>query len=164
MSEQWEIEWKDYYTVLGVQPGATDEEIKAGWRDAAQAFHPDRYRTSSRKQWATKQFQQAQEAFEYLSDPAKRPAYDRARVNRDARGRAPHKAQATGSPNSPEGRTPKGKSGPSSERGHPLAGDGGSRSARLTRDYGYVRGELARIAVLAVVIFSAIGALAAVWR
>ena len=37
-------------------------------------------------------------------------------------------------------------------------------SARLTRDYGYVRGELARIAVLAVVIFSAIGALAAVSR
>ena len=37
-------------------------------------------------------------------------------------------------------------------------------SARLTRDYGYVRGELLRIAVLAVVIFSAIGALAVFWR
>ncbi|MSQ61288.1 MAG: hypothetical protein EXR43_01730 [Dehalococcoidia bacterium] len=36
-------------------------------------------------------------------------------------------------------------------------------SARLTRDYGHVRGELVRIAVLAIIIFSAIGALAVTW-
>ena len=37
-------------------------------------------------------------------------------------------------------------------------------SARITRDYGHVRGELVRIAVLAFIIFSAIGALAVTWR
>lgn len=76
MAEQWEIEWKDYYDIVELEPDATPEEIEEAYRVLASAFHPDRYRTERGRQRKTKKFQRLQEAYEYLRDPDKRAMYD----------------------------------------------------------------------------------------
>ena len=63
---------KDYYRILGLPPTATLAEIKAAYRKRASALHPDR--NPSEKAHA--QFQEMQEAYEVLSDGARRRAYD----------------------------------------------------------------------------------------
>ena len=63
---------KDYYRNLGVPPNATLAEIKSAYRKRAAALHPDRNRSEA----AHAQFQEMQEAYEVLSDTAKRRAYD----------------------------------------------------------------------------------------
>jgi len=63
---------KGYYEILGLQPGATPALIRAAYRVRAMELHPDRNKASS----ATREFQKLQEAFDVLSDPAKRASYD----------------------------------------------------------------------------------------
>ncbi|HEY8820189.1 MAG TPA: molecular chaperone DnaJ [Dehalococcoidia bacterium] len=64
---------KDLYEVLGVPRTATAEEIKKAFRKLAMQYHPDRNSDSS----AEERFKEINTAFEVLSDPEKRAAYDR---------------------------------------------------------------------------------------
>ena len=59
-----------YYEILGVSPTASQNEIKAKYRKLIQRIHPD-------LDGPTALFRQVQEAYEALSDPARRAAYDR---------------------------------------------------------------------------------------
>ncbi len=65
---------RDYYDILGVSRTATDDELKKAYRKLAMKHHPDR-NPDSRD--AEARFKEAKEAYEILSDPAKREAYDR---------------------------------------------------------------------------------------
>ena len=63
----------DYYEVLGVTRTAAATEIKKAFRRLAMQYHPDR----NQEDGAEAQFKQVSEAYEVLSDPQKRAAYDR---------------------------------------------------------------------------------------
>jgi molecular chaperone DnaJ len=64
---------RDYYTVLGVNRDAGDDEIKKAYRKLAMKHHPDR--NPDNKQ-AEEAFKEAKEAYEVLTDAKKRAAYD----------------------------------------------------------------------------------------
>ncbi len=64
---------RDYYEVLGVTPDASSEDIKKAFRKKAFEYHPDRNRDDG----ASEKFKEINEAYEVLSDPDKRSAYDR---------------------------------------------------------------------------------------
>ena len=66
---------RDYYDVLGVPKNASDEEIKKAYRKHAMKHHPDRNQGDSSKV-AEEKFKESKEAYEMLSDPQKRAAYD----------------------------------------------------------------------------------------
>jgi molecular chaperone DnaJ len=66
---------RDLYEVLGVPKNASDEEIKKSYRKMAMKFHPDRNQDNGAKDAEVK-FKEAKEAYEMLSDPQKRAAYD----------------------------------------------------------------------------------------
>ena len=65
---------RDYYEVLGVNRDAGDDEIKKAYRKLAMKHHPDRNPDSKD---AEEKFKEAKEAYEMLSDPQKKAAYDR---------------------------------------------------------------------------------------
>ncbi|MDT8388400.1 MAG: molecular chaperone DnaJ [Thiogranum sp.] len=64
---------QDYYEVLGVPKNASDAEIKKSYRRAAQKHHPDRNPDNAESE---DKFKIAKEAYEVLSNPQKRAAYD----------------------------------------------------------------------------------------
>ena len=66
---------RDFYEVLGVPKNASDEEIKKAYRKLAMKHHPDRNQGDSAKN-AEEKFKEAKEAYEMLSDPQKKAAYD----------------------------------------------------------------------------------------
>lgn len=61
----------DYYKILEIQKTATDDEIKRAYRRLALQHHPDKNKNAD-----SETFKQIQEAYETLSDPQKRQAYD----------------------------------------------------------------------------------------
>lgn len=67
------MEFIDYYKVLGIDKNASDEDIKKAYRKLARKLHPD---LNPNDKAAHQKFQQANEANEVLSDPAKRKKYD----------------------------------------------------------------------------------------
>ena len=62
------------YDTLGVKKGASADEIKRSYRKLARKYHPD---TNQGDKAAEEQFKQVQTAYDVLSDPEKRKAYDR---------------------------------------------------------------------------------------
>src|SRR5258707_8315678 len=67
----------DYYTILGVSPRATLEEIHRAFRQRAKTVHPDL--NPERAQWAHEQFQSLTAAHDTLGDSTSRTAYDEQR-------------------------------------------------------------------------------------
>lgn len=64
----------DYYEVLGVSRDCSDQELKSAYRKQALKYHPDR---NPGDHTAEEKFKEASEAYQVLSDPDKRAAYDR---------------------------------------------------------------------------------------
>lgn len=64
---------KDYYEILGIEKGASDEEIKKAFRKSALKYHPDR---NPGDKEAEEKFKELNEAYQVLSDPQKRAQYD----------------------------------------------------------------------------------------
>lgn len=65
---------KDYYEVLGVSRDASEADIKQAYRRLAMLHHPDR---NPGNKVSEEKFKEIKEAYEVLSDPAKRSSYDR---------------------------------------------------------------------------------------
>lgn len=65
---------RDYYEVLGISKGASDDEIKKAFRKSARKYHPDVNRDDPKE--AEEKFKEANEAYEVLSDSQKRAQYD----------------------------------------------------------------------------------------
>ncbi|MGP1576010.1 MAG: DnaJ domain-containing protein [Treponema sp.] len=81
----------DYYEVLGVSRGASDEEIKKAFRAKALQYHPDKNQGNAA---AEEMFKKINEAYSVLSDKNKRAAYD-AGAGTDNRQRGYHTGQST---------------------------------------------------------------------
>jgi DnaJ-class molecular chaperone len=64
---------KDYYKTLGIQKGASDEDIKKAYRKLALKYHPDKNKAAD----AEEKFKEIAEAYEVLSDKKKRDVYDK---------------------------------------------------------------------------------------
>lgn len=67
------MEYKDYYKILGVDRGASDEEIKKTYRKLALKYHPDKNPDNPE---AEARFKEINEAYEVLGDKKKRAKYD----------------------------------------------------------------------------------------
>jgi DnaJ-class molecular chaperone len=68
------MNFKDYYTVLGVPKNAAEKDIKSAYRKLARKWHPDA--NPNNQQQAEEKFKEISEAYEVLGDPEKRKKYD----------------------------------------------------------------------------------------
>lgn len=69
---------KDLYDVLGLQHGASEDEIKKAYRKLAVQYHPDKQqgKSDAEKKEAEEKFKEINEAYSILSDPKKKQEYD----------------------------------------------------------------------------------------
>ncbi len=72
------MDFKDYYSTLGVAKTATEKEIKQAFRKLARKYHPD---VNPGDKSAEARFKEINEANEVLSDPDKRRKYDELGAN-----------------------------------------------------------------------------------
>ena len=66
------MKFKDYYKILGVERGASSEDIQKAFRTLARKYHPD----VNKGKESEERFKELNEAYEVLKDPAKRERYD----------------------------------------------------------------------------------------
>jgi curved DNA-binding protein len=66
------VKYKDYYAILGLERGAAADDVKRAYRKLARKYHPD----VSKEKDAEEKFKEVNEAYQTLSDAAKRAAYD----------------------------------------------------------------------------------------
>src|SRR6201989_2346140 len=67
------MDFKDYYSTLGVSKTASDKELKQAFRKLARKYHPD---VNPNDKSAEAKFKEINEAYEVLGDPEKRKKYD----------------------------------------------------------------------------------------
>lgn len=72
------MDYKDYYSIVGINKTATQDEIKRAYRKKAAQYHPDK---NPNDKVAEKNFTDLQEAYEVLKDPEKRKLYDQVGLN-----------------------------------------------------------------------------------
>ena len=72
------MEYKDYYSILGVSKNANQEDIKKAYRKLAVKYHPDKNQGDKK---AEDRFKEISEAYEVLKDPEKRKKYDQLGAN-----------------------------------------------------------------------------------
>ncbi len=78
------MQYKDYYSILGLSKNASEKQIKSAYRSLARKFHPDVNKSAD----AAERFKDINEAYTVLSDPAKRRKYDELGSNWQAYERA----------------------------------------------------------------------------
>jgi len=71
------VDYKDYYKIMGLERGASQDEIKRSYRKLARKYHPD----VSKESGAETRFKELGEAYAVLKDPEKRAAYDELGAN-----------------------------------------------------------------------------------
>ena len=86
---------EDYYKLLGVSKTATGDEIKKAYRKLAVKYHPDK---NPGNKEAEEKFKKISQAYEVLSDPAKRKQYDQFGSAFFSGGGRPHPGQGQGNP------------------------------------------------------------------
>lgn len=71
---------KDFYNILGVEPGAPDDEIKRMYHKLSKKYHPDaNISDPDLRKWSEARMKELNEAYDTLRDPARRAFYDRQR-------------------------------------------------------------------------------------
>ncbi|MFI4919574.1 MAG: DnaJ C-terminal domain-containing protein [Legionellales bacterium] len=73
------MDHKDYYKIMGINPDASEKDIKIAYRKLARKYHPD----ISKENNAEERFKEMGEAYEVLKDPTKRAEYDNHLKNRE---------------------------------------------------------------------------------
>ena len=73
LCERPDMDYKDYYSILGVARNASADEIRTAYRKLAMQYHPDR---NPNDKQAEEHFKEINEAYQALSDPQKRARYD----------------------------------------------------------------------------------------
>lgn len=76
----------DLYAQLGVERGASEADIKKAYRKLAKELHPDRNKDNPK---ASERFSKVTQAYDILTDKAKRAQYDRGEIDEDGNPRAP---------------------------------------------------------------------------
>lgn len=66
----------DFYSILGVAPNATAQEIKSRYRFLCHAYHPDKFSNDVHRHTAEEEFKRINEAYRVLSDSAQRSSFD----------------------------------------------------------------------------------------
>lgn len=79
----------DAYAVLGVARNATADQIKAAYRDLAAKYHPDHHQGNPLEDLAAAKLADTNRAYEILSDPQRRAAYDASSSARPDPGASP---------------------------------------------------------------------------
>jgi LSD1 subclass zinc finger protein len=85
---------KDYYKILEISVGASQEEIKRAWHEQLQVWHPERfYHNAALREKAEARTRDINEAHEVLSNSQKRREYDSASWDKSQQGSSPNKSR-----------------------------------------------------------------------